>query len=82
MSRQACPQCEKHWTPPGPCTNWDGGEECGYREPDRTVRAAVPKPASASMPAPAESYVLADPLEGLRQAREELNKAKQTKGAA
>lgn len=35
MSRQACPQCEKHWTPPGPCDN------CGATP--RTARYDFPE---------------------------------------
>lgn len=82
MSRQACPQCEKHWTPPGPCDNWYQGETCGYREPER-VHAAVPTPARP--PIPPDGYSLGatvDPKTALAQVRAELQAAKQRKGAA
>lgn len=82
MSRQTCPSCGRHWEPPGPCEALDGGETCGYREPERT-HAAVPTPARP--PIPSDGYSLGatvDPKTALAQVRAELQAAIQRKGAA
>lgn len=95
MSRQACPSCGRRWEPPGPCTHLDGGETCGYREPERvhsepslwqnrTVSGTeVPAPARAPIPADNHSFGrTVDPKAALAECRAELEQAKQAKGAA
>lgn len=82
MSRQACPSCGRRWEPPGPCTHLDGGETCGYREPER-VHSVVPAPARAPIPADNHSYGrTVDPKTALAQVRAELEEAIKRKGAA
>jgi len=83
MARQECPACGRHYEPPGPCRNWDGDGDCGYLEPPRTIRSAVPTPARA--PIPRDGHTLGrtvDPSEGLAGLRAELEAAKRRKGAA
>ena len=83
MARQQCPSCGKHWDPPGPCSNLDGGEPCGFLEPPRTVRSVVPTPARAPIPQDNHSFGrTVDPKAALAQVRAELEEAKRRKGAA
>ena len=78
--RQQCPSCERHWTPPGPCNNFDPhtGEVCGFLEAPRspTSRPATRLPAPQRPSMPRDGYaatgIQADPTDHIAEARARL----------
>ena len=92
FGRQACPSCDRHWTPPGPCTHVVGldGETCGYIEPVRhngVDRPARRRPSTDRPPMPrsgayAATGPTADPKPYLAEARQALAEARARKGVA
>ena len=85
MGRQTCPSCSRHWTPPGPCDALDGGEPCGYREPELAPgRHAERRATEDRFPVPADGHaavgVPTDPQRYLTEAREALAAIRARKG--